>query len=553
MSTSRTNLVGAICAFFTSARKPRARRRRQLGVEALHGAIYRTLCVESLEPKCLMTTLFAPAAIVGTAIAGNAAAQQPTVQIGNLQAQSQAISIDDVRGSVLVGNSIHVVGNEAGLGVRQIIDVTTGTVSAMEAFTSLAGVSGGNSNTTLYGISVLNDGRIIYVGASATAATPNSPTYWFAPDQPIAGARFASDTGEILAVTPSGLLAGGIHAAPSVGNLTTPQFELPTSGGLTNVDASADDAYIVGGAGIYRRVNVGELNYELIDISGVDLPEDAISAPDIWHRIERYNSSYIVFANYLTESFSSNVMGIDPISMDTVFVGNNGDSLVDARTYGSGSVTIVMVQGINGPAIYTSSDGFTTRVELESAFGVGVDVVALGAMNDQGLGFIANVNGEARAVSFGLTISPVEQVIQVTSRIHEGLYPVGYIGTGRGGRTFETVLYGSNDFDATKIDRRSLFVGDTANSTSARIITVTYRDGKRDAVLIVDKRTAFSPVIEDTTRTLGVTGKLTTGKSFDASSAVTVTNQTWWQVWADDEGPRWIYSFLRNLRRGWWF
>jgi hypothetical protein len=388
---------------------------------------------------------------------------------------------------------------------------------------------------------------VIYVGSSATAATPNSPTYWFSTEQPHSAVSFATDTGELSIATPSGVLAGGIHASASVGTLSSPQAPLPgTFGGESVLDATTDAVYLV---------TPGSLNYEVVSTSSLTMPSDGLALPDAWRDVEKYSTSYIAFGEYLTQDFGSNVLGIDPVTMQTVFVGQEGDSLVDARTYGAGTVTIVMVQGISGPAIYTSSDGFTTRVELEPAFGV--DVAAIpNSMNDQGLGFIANMNGEARAVSFGLTISPVEQVIQVTSRIHEGLYPVGYIGTGRGGRTFETVLYGSSDFDATKISRSTLFVGDSTNTSSARITSVSYRDvnrdGKQDAVLVVDKRTAFSPVADDTTRTLEITGKLTSGTSFDASSAVTVTNQTWSDVWLQTEGPNWFRKFLKRIRLGWW-
>lgn len=473
------------------------------------------------------------------------------IQVGPVLFQSEAIGIDDVRGAVVKDGQIHVVGNDVGLGVRQLVTIASGEVSAMETFTSIAGVSGRNPNTELFGVSLLADDRIIYLGSSANGPLNAAPTYWFNLDSPNAAASFATDGGALLVATLSGLLAGRLNISSAVGTLSQPLQPLPAAeGGSDVLDATSDDVYLVGSGGIHHLVTSGTLNYEKVNLSEIVSPGDALELPSAWRDVEVYGSQqYAAFGNYLTTSFSSNVLGIDPVTMATVFQGQEGDTLVDARTYSG--VLIVMVQGPSGPAIYSSADGFTARTELAPLFG-GVSVQAVvNTMNDMGLGFIAQVNGTTRAVSLELTVTP--DALLVDSAIHQGNYAANVVSTKVA--TFEVGLKGSSTFDVSKIDRTSLFVGDDRNTATGKVISVrftdTNKDGVKDAIIKVQTSTALRT---NTTR-LRITGRTTTGQDFDASRNVTSTSQTWIAHWQATSGPTWVSAYITYLlgkKRTWW-
>jgi hypothetical protein len=440
--------------------------------------------------------------------------------------------------------------------------VASGAVSSATPYTSSAGVS--NTRTFIDGIARLNDGRAITFGDGANLSVNGAPTYWFQTQTPIAAASLPTQTGAVNFVTPSGLLGGFLNNPPAVGKVGQAMTNLP--GALVGrvLDASTDDVYLVGSAGIYQGTPGNINSYTLVSTSSFATPATGLAPPDTWAEAEKFGPSgtYIVVGDFLTESFGTNVAGYNPVTGALVFSGQEGDSVVDARTYGTGSntVTIVLVQGTNGPAAYLSNDGFQTRVELGQAFGATATVTALpGTMNELGLGFIANVNGVNKVVSFGLTIDPVQQVIQVDTMVRDGLYPAGVISTS-GGSTFQFVLYGAADFNVRNINLSTLTVS-IEGITLARVGNGTVRDYDLDGIvdrLFTYRDNKIARVTQDRSATLEIKGKLTGNGTpeFNAAEQVTLTRQNviaFWHQLADGDNS-WldtIYDIIADRRKGW--
>jgi hypothetical protein len=162
---------------FGSRHRPRRRRpvRPPLTVEVLES---RTLLAAAiLGPTELVQGQPAEFQLIddsgGVSLLGNAGIIHEL--IGDQSFAPLSVGLDSPGNAINVDGMLHITGFSDGIGALQIIDLTTGVAGPIQQFHSLNGLGG---RAVVDEIIVTNDGRIVYVGASALGATFESATYW---------------------------------------------------------------------------------------------------------------------------------------------------------------------------------------------------------------------------------------------------------------------------------------------------------------------------------------------------------------------------------------
>lgn len=334
--------------------------------------------MQLLEPTqmSLFRTLCLAAAATVLPLASVSAVTLGGLEIGGQKLDIE-ISITDPRGAVTSNGFVHVVGNDGGVGVRQIIDLANGTISEIETFTSQHvaqnGGLGGIPDSFLFGVSVLADGSVVYHGDSSNGTIAGTPTYWFDPTLPISAAQFSSDVGSINAISPSGVTAGFLNFdGAAVGSLSQPLHVLP-GGPVGNVfDISQDNRYLVGN-GIWEQVAPGTVDYVLLDTSLWEAPTNSLTFPSQFNAVLQLDNSYLFVGEYIDATLFANRVGIWDDQGN--FLGGTlaGDSFADIGLF-EGEV-ILGVNGINGGALYSLSD-LSSALLLSDLYGSPVELVS---------------------------------------------------------------------------------------------------------------------------------------------------------------------------------
>ena len=479
---------------------------------------------ESLEPRQLLAAM------------GN-------VPLGAVQWQSPDLEINDIRSAVMSQGVVHVVGNEGGIGARQLFTAETGSLTPLEGFWSLHvaqnGGAGGNGASNVYGVDILGDSRVVYLGSSANSIdNSTSPSYWFAPSTPVTVAPFSYNAGELFTSTMNGILSGRLDFLAGVGSMTHPMVNLPgASSGVQILDSTADGKYLVG-PGIFRHTGPGELDY-------------VIEFPTVIAGVTQVGSQYFAATEYWTSDLERRVGVWNVETGELSYVTEPGDYFAGIETI-EGQL-VVAVNGLDGGAIYAGLA--PVRNDLSDELGSTTDTIVGGLghgtlFGGAELGLVVNTGGD-RIVS--IDFHAPDTVVVITSAIHQGNYAPNVVSTTVS--TFEVGLRGSATLDVTKLDRSSLFIGDERNTTSGKIISIkftdTNKDGFKDAIIKVQTANSLRP---DTSR-LKITGRTTTGTEVDASRTVTSTSLSWNKYWPTASATYWMTAFTtysKGLKKTWW-
>ena len=329
------------------------------------------------------------------------------VTLGGLELGDQKIDvkidIDDPRAAVSSNGFVYVVGNEGGQGARQVIDLTTGTISAVETFASqqFAQTGGGDLSSFLFGVSVLANGQIVYSGSSSNGFA-NSPTVWSDPSSPTAAGGSSNLPGIVGAVSPSGTIAGYLTGIASVGSLASGLQNLPgASPGSAIVDISSDDKYIVG-SGIWLQTNAGDLNYSLVDTSIWESPSNGLGGtPSQFEAVLAVDDGYLFVGEYLDANLFTSRVGI--WDEEGKFLGgtNAGDTFADIGLF-DGEI-VIGVNGDSGGALYSLAD-LSSLILLSDLLGSPTTLVE-DSFFVGSLGFLAQSNSGLASVSFELSPS----------------------------------------------------------------------------------------------------------------------------------------------------
>ena len=327
------------------------------------------------------------------------------VTLGGLELGDQKIDvkidIDDPRAAVSSNGFVYVVGNDGGQGARQVIDLTTGTISSIETFISqqsaLNGALGGGSASFLFGASKLTDGTVVYHGSSATSANNGNPTYWLDPTHPFAASNFSTDSGIVNFVSPSGVTGGYLNNPAAVGTLNTPFANLPGATiGTTVLDISADDRFLVG-TGIWERQNADSLDYALLDTSLWLSPSDGLGTPTTFDAVLSVGDDYIFVGEYIDANLFTSRVGLWDQSGNFLGGTSAGDRFADIGLF-DGEV-VIGVNGDLGGALYALSD-LSTALLLSDLYGAPTTLVS-DSFFVGSLGMIAQgANGGLFAASF---------------------------------------------------------------------------------------------------------------------------------------------------------
>jgi len=222
-----------------------------------------------------------------------------TMLTGRIGLAPVSLGIENVNAATNVNGVVHVVGQHQGQGARQVVDLATGTVGNVEFFHSIASAQGSNGirDGKINNVTLLNDGRAIYVGQSYGIGS-NEPTFWFDPFEPhhplIVG---QSASGELRDVSANGTFAGTSGFVAAVyGDAATNTLEaLPGLNARGAIGITDNAEFIAGEEFIWNQNEFG--GYDVYSTLDFDFSSTGDDVP-AWVDVE-----------------------IDPISGDPVFAG----------------------------------------------------------------------------------------------------------------------------------------------------------------------------------------------------------------------------------------
>lgn len=512
-------------------------RRRNLVFGSLVAAECRVAGGEKLERRLPFATLGA-AAMIGSAMAGQTFGQ---AEIGALRYTSPAVNITDVRDAEYSNGNVIIVGNSAGVGVSQTYSVATAEMDAPVAFWSQHvaqnGGVGGISDSFLFGVSVLADGRIVHHGDSSNGTIAGNPTLWFDPTKPLTAARFASDVGAVNAVSPSGVTAGFLNFdGAAVGTISQPLGMLPGASTGNVFSVSSDDRYLVGN-GIWAQSTPSALSYDLLDVSLWETPDDSLSLPSTFEGTARIGSTYFVAATYVTDEFSSKVAVWDIATGKLVGTTEAGDYFADFREI-EGQM-VLGVNGLNGGAVYLpNTEGLGARSDLSAKLGTADDTIVK-FFGDE-LGVLFQVGGQVRAASLDFITAPPEAT---PTELQVSIRSIGLFGNDAyyyGNGFLEVRIQSTKDFDVSKVNWRSITISSTDGTGSATARIGVVRDLNRDRIKDVTlyfwmndlrrENVVRAPRYGETLTTDFVfSGINRAGDEFFGTSSFTFDSLPWWQ------------------------
>ena len=222
------------------------------------------------QTSVMRSTLFFSLAFI-CIFAGSASATLIEDLIGEVKLAPVDITLDTPDAATAIDGTLHVVGSHNGQAARQLVDLTTGIVGAVEFFDSLSSANGPTGDPTGFIRDVIQtaNGEVLYVGQSAGQIGNSQPTSWTETNNPLGG--IAPTGGQVggtnLAASSSGNFVGN-HGGAIVGTHgNLPEYLTGAPGALSAVDISRDGGFI---AGDLLWESDGNGSYDVLNTTGFD-------------------------------------------------------------------------------------------------------------------------------------------------------------------------------------------------------------------------------------------------------------------------------------------